>query len=239
MGIPAPATDKLRCLRLVHPQSKPIKHSSDGLLEQQAQRLKDQFNDAFWMPQEGYYAAALDGHKRQVDSIASNVGQCLWSGIIDESRAPLVVQRLMSSEMFSGWGVRTLSTEVARYNPISYHNGSVWPHDNSLVAAGMARYGFRQEARQIATAIIDAAVAFSDHRLPELFAGYLRRHHSFPVPYPEANVPQAWACGALIYLLETQLGVLPAGDRLLQEVPRASSSFSLAGVPYRGTRHVL
>ncbi|MEE8163737.1 MAG: amylo-alpha-1,6-glucosidase, partial [Anaerolineae bacterium] len=115
-------------------------------LERQAQNLKEQFNDAFWMPEHGYYALALDGRKRQVDSIASNPGQCLWSGIVDEDKAGSVVERLMAPDMFSGWGTRTLSTEMARYNPLSYHNGSLWPHDNSLIAMGMARYGFFREA---------------------------------------------------------------------------------------------
>ena len=208
-------------------------------LERQAQRLKEQFNEAFWMPDSGYFALALDGRKRQVDGIASNAGQCLWSNIVDQNKAANVVERLMAPDMFSGWGIRTLSTEMSRYNPVSYHNGSVWPHDNSLIAAGMARYGFTKEAHRVAFALIDAASAFRDHRLPELFAGYPRREHSFPVPYPSANVPQAWSCGAVIYLLETLLGVVPAGDRLLQEAPREGLSISLNGVSYRGSRRIL
>jgi glycogen debranching enzyme len=208
-------------------------------LERQAQQLKAQFNEAFWMPQEGFFALALDRHKRQVDSIASNVGHCLWSGIVDENKAARVVQRLMAPDMFSGWGVRTLSTEMARYNPLSYHNGSVWPHDNSLIAAGMARYGFTREANDVAWAIMDAAVAFPEHRLPELFAGYPRRECAFPVPYPAANAPQAWACGAVISLLETLLGVLPSGDRLLRETPLHGTFISLSDVRYRGSSYVL
>jgi glycogen debranching enzyme len=208
-------------------------------LERQAQQLKEQFNQAFWMSEQGYFALALDGQKRQVDSISSNPGQCLWSGIVEEDKADLVVRRLMAPDMFSGWGVRTLSTEMARYNPLSYHNGSVWPHDNSLIAAGMARYGFTREASEVAWAIFDAAVAFPEHRLPELFAGYPRREYSFPGPYPAANAPQAWACGAVIYLLETLLGVLPSGDRLMLEAPQEGISISLSGVPYRGSRRVL
>lgn len=207
-------------------------------LERQAQALKERFNDAFWMPGHDYYALALDGHKRQVDSIASNAGQCLWSGIVDDSKASSVVDRLMSPAMFSGWGIRTLSTEMARYNPLSYHNGSVWPHDNSLIAMGMSRYGFIQEANRVAIALVDAAATLPNHQVPELFAGYPRREYSFPVPYPAANVPQAWACGALIYLLETSLGLMPSGERLLQEAPREGLCVSLAGVPYRGSRRV-
>jgi glycogen debranching enzyme len=208
-------------------------------LERQAQRLKEQFNQAFWMPQQEYYALALDGRKRQVDSIASNAGQCLWSGVVDEEKAPKVVERLMAPDMFNGWGIRTLSAEMTRYNPLSYHNGSVWPHDNSLIIAGMARYGFSKEANQVAMALIDAAAAFAEHRLPELFGGYPRRAYSFPVPYPAANIPQAWACGAIIYSLETLLGVFPSGQRLLQEAPRERPYISLISVPYQGLRRVL
>ena len=208
-------------------------------LERQAEQLREHFNDAFWMPQHSYYAVALDGRKQQVDSIASNAGHCLWSGIVDGDKASSVVERLMAPDMFSGWGIRTLSTQMARYDPLSYHNGSVWPHDNSLIAGGMAGYGFTAEGSEVALALIDAAASFSPHRLPELFAGYPRREHSFPVPYPDANAPQAWASGAVIYVLETLLGVLPTGDRLLQEAPREGLSLSLSGVRYRGSRRVL
>jgi glycogen debranching enzyme len=208
-------------------------------LEHQAEQLKAQFNEAFWMPEQGYFALALDGRKRQVDSIASNAGQCLWSGIIESEKASQVVKRLMAPDLFSGWGIRTLSTEMTRYNPLSYHNGSVWPHDTSLITAGMSRYGFTTEAREVALALIDAGVAFPEHRLPELFAGYPRRELSFPVPYPAANAPQAWASGAVIFLLETFLGVLPAGERLLQEAQSEGLSVSLSGVIYRGSRRVL
>jgi glycogen debranching enzyme len=208
-------------------------------LEHQAEQLKAQFNEAFWMPEQGYFALALNGRKHRVNSIASNAGQCLWSGIIDSEKASQVVERLMAPDMFSGWGIRTLSTEMSQYNPLSYHNGSVWPHDTSLIAAGMGRYGFAKEAREVALALIDAAVAFPEHRLPELFAGYPRRELSFPVPYPSANCPQAWASGAVIYLLETLLRVLPVGERLLQEAQSEGLSMSLAGVTYRGSRWVL
>ena len=180
-------------------------------LQQEADELRERFEAAFWMPEEGFYALALDGQKRQVDSIASNPGHCLWSGIVSPKRARLVADRLMSPDMFSGWGIRTLSTEMARYHPLSYHNGSVWPHDNAIIAAGMAGYGFAKEAIRVALAIVDAAVAFPLHRVPELFAGYPRREYSFPVPYPEANAPQAWASGAIILLIETLLGLAQHG----------------------------
>ena len=204
-------------------------------LDREAETLKNRFNEAFWMPQKGYYAVALDGRKRQVDSITSNPGHCLWSGIVPEEKAGIVVERLLSPEMFSGWGIRTMSTEMVRYNPGSYHNGSVWPHDNSIIAAGMAQYGFFREANQVATALTEAAVALPNYRLPELFAGYPRREHSFPVSYTAANIPQAWASGAVIHLLETILGVIASGDRLLQEAPREGLTASLLGVRYRGT----
>ena len=209
-----------------------------GALEDEAQRLKDDFNRAFWMPEVGYYALALDGHKNQVDSVASNVGHCLWSGIVSEDKASAVVERLMAPDMFSGWGIRTLGTQAGRYNPLSYHNGSVWPHDTSIVAAGMARYGFTTEARELIFALFDAIAAFPGHRPPELFAGYPRGRHSMPVPYPDANVPQAWASGAVIYALEILLGLTPAGDRLLLEAQTDAAKLSLDGVRYRGHRLV-
>lgn len=136
----------------------------------EAAALKEKFNEAFWLPDHGYFAVALDGRKRPVDACASNMGQCLWQGIIDDDKVPLVAERLMSPEMFSGWGVRTLATDMGTYNPASYHNGSVWPHDNAIIAAGLMRYGFVEEAQRIATALLEAA-DYSDGRLPELFAG--------------------------------------------------------------------
>lgn len=186
-------------------------------LEREAEELRERFEAAFWMPHKRFYALALDGQKQQVDSITSNPGHCLWSGIVSPERARFVVERLMAPDMFSGWGIRTLSTDMVRYHPLSYHNGSVWPHDNAIIAAGMAAYGFAEEAARVAMAMVDAAVVFPSHRVPELFAGYPRREYSFPVPYPEANAPQAWASGAIIYLVEILLalertGALPAAD---------------------------
>ena len=128
----------------------------------------------------------------QVDACASNMGHCLWVGLVDDDKAPLVAERLMSPEMFSGWGVRTLASDMGAYNPASYHNGSVWPHDNAVIAAGLMRYGFVEEAQRIATALLDAA-DYSDGRLPELFCGFSREQYSEPVPYPTACSPQAWA----------------------------------------------
>jgi glycogen debranching enzyme len=206
-------------------------------LEAEAKSMREAFNGAFWMPKEGYFALALDGAKRQVDGIASNAGHLLWSGILDRDRAAAVVERLMAPDMFSGWGVRTLSTEMALYNPLSYHNGSIWPHDNSLIASGMAAYGFESEARLIATALVDASVRFQGSHLPELFGGYPRHEHSFPVPYPAANAPQAWACGAVIYFVETLLGAHVRGETLEMRPPSDRlTNLHLQGVPFRGVR---
>ncbi|WP_427005517.1 glycogen debranching N-terminal domain-containing protein [Pseudarthrobacter sp. H2] len=172
---------------------------ADGLTDRAAQ-LKKQFNEQFWMPGRGYYAIALDGHKRQVDACASNMGHCLWLGLMDEDKAPQVAERLMSPEMFSGWGVRTLASDMGAYNPASYHNGSVWPHDNAIIAAGLLRYGFVAEAQRIATALLEAA-EYSGGRLPELFCGFGRDQFAAPVPYPTACSPQAWAATTPILLV--------------------------------------
>ncbi|BCW48021.1 hypothetical protein StoSoilB13_03630 [Arthrobacter sp. StoSoilB13] len=163
-------------------------------------QLKKRFNEEFWMPERGYYAVALDGNKRQVDACASNMGHCLWLGLVDEDKAPSVVKHLMSPEMFSGWGVRTLATDMGAYNPASYHNGSVWPHDNAIIAAGLLRYGFVEEAQRISTALLEAA-EFSGGRLPELFCGFSRDQFAVPLPYPTACSPQAWAATTPILLV--------------------------------------
>jgi len=169
-------------------------------LTDEAAQLKRRFNEEFWMPDRGYFAIALDGKKRQVDACASNMGQCLWHGIVDEDKVPLVAERLMSPEMFSGWGVRTLASDMGAYNPASYHNGSVWPHDNAIIAAGLLRYGFVEEAQRIATALFEAA-DYTEGRLPELFCGFSRDQVPEPVPYPTACSPQAWAATTPIQLV--------------------------------------
>jgi glycogen debranching enzyme len=169
-----------------------------------AERLKKQFNEQFWLPDRGYYAIALDRYKQPVDACASNMGHCLWSGIVDEDKAPQVARRLMSPEMFSGWGVRTLATDMGAYNPVSYHNGSVWPHDNALIVAGLMRYGFVQEAQQLASALMEAA-EHTDNRLPELFCGFSRSECPEPLPYPTACSPQAWASATPVMLIRSLL----------------------------------
>ncbi|MDQ1060835.1 glycogen debranching enzyme [Arthrobacter globiformis] len=169
-----------------------------------AEQLKKQFNERFWLPDHGYYAVALDRDKRPVDACASNMGHCLWSGIVDEDKARQVADRLMSPEMFSGWGVRTLATDMGAYNPVSYHNGSVWPHDNALIVAGLMRYGFVPEAQRIATALMEAA-EYTNHRLPELFCGFSRSVCPEPLPYPTACSPQAWAATTPVMLMRSLL----------------------------------
>lgn len=205
-------------------------------LEQRADRLKARFNEAFWMPEHEYYAIALDGHEQPVDAISSNIGHCLWSGIVDKDKASAVAGRLMSEELFSGWGIRTLSEQMASYHPLSYHNGSVWPHDTVIAAAGLMGYGFKHEARVIINGLLQAAAAMPDHRLPELFAGYPRSLAPFPIPYPLANAPQAWAAGSVIYAVELLLSLRADGDSLVSDLPPASRPAGLHGVFYRGRR---
>jgi len=184
-------------------------HEQAAGWRERAARLKTAFHERFWMPDEGFYALALDRDKRQVDAVASNAGHCLWTGIVDDTAAGQVVERLVSPELFTGFGVRTLGTGNARYNPVSYHNGSVWPHDSVLAAAGMAAYGFAEEARRVIDGLIDAARAF-DGRLPELFCGFDRSDKALPVPYPTSCSPQAWAAAVPFEILRIALGLTPS-----------------------------
>jgi glycogen debranching enzyme len=175
-------------------------------MREKAAAMAARFNAAFWMEEEGTYAFGLDGHKRPIRSIVSNAGHCLWAGIVPPERAPRVVARLMAPDMFSGWGIRTLSTAHPAYNPFSYHNGSVWPHDNGFAATGMRRYGCHAEAARLAAGLWDAASFFALHQVPELFAGLPRGETGFPVQCLGANVPQAWAAGASLAMLDALLG---------------------------------
>ena len=188
-------------------------------LEREAEELYRRFNEDFWSEDRGgYYVVGLDGDKRRIDSMTSNIGHLLWSGIVPEERAGLVTGQLMSDAMFSGWGVRTLSTDDRGYNPIGYHIGTIWPHDNAIVALGLARAGFRDEANRIALAQLEAA-AFTGYRLPEAFAGFERWVSRFPVPYPTACSPQAWATAAPFVFVQAMLG-LEARDGELRLDPR-------------------
>jgi glycogen debranching enzyme len=178
-------------------------------LRGKAARLFQTFNDAFWDEEAGFYAYMLDGEKRKVMTVASNPGHLLWSGIVPPDRAARVMQRLMAPDMNSGWGIRTLSADHPAFNPYSYQNGSVWPHDNSLIALGFKRYGFSDEVAHVARAISDAASHFLLNQLPELYAGVQRSDGNFPVQYLGANVPQAWAAGSCFALLQAMLGIQP------------------------------
>jgi glycogen debranching enzyme len=178
-------------------------------LRAKAAGLFTRFNEDFWDEDSGFYAYALDGEKRRVLTVASNPGHCLWSGIVPPDRARRVVARLMAPDMWTGWGIRTLSANHIAYNPFSYQNGSVWPHDNGIIAAGFRRYGFITEAAQIARDISRAAGYFTFHQLPELYAGIQRSETNFPVQYLGANVPQAWAAGTAFVLVQVLLGLQP------------------------------
>ena len=203
-------------------------------LEGEAADLKRRFNRDFWLADRGYYALALDADGGQVDSLASNIGHLLWSGIVDTAKAKSVVGHLMGSRMYSGWGVRTLAEGEARYNPIGYHLGTVWPFDNSIIAWGLRRYGFKEEAARIAWDILDAATLF-DGRLPEAFGGYDRALTKYPVQYPTACSPQAWSTGAPLLLLRTVLGLEPIGDHLVVDaaLPDAIGELALLDIPGR------
>jgi glycogen debranching enzyme len=187
-------------------------------LERQAAHLRGCFQRDFWMPERGCHALALDGEKRQVDSLTSNIGHLLWSGLLDEDEAATTAERLLDEQLYSGWGVRTLGTREAGYNPLGYHTGTVWPHENSLIAAGLARYGHNEAARTIAVAMLRAAPYF-EHRLPEVFAGYPASVTSVPVAFPTASRPQAWAAGTPLLLLSTLLDLHPGCIDAEIEVP--------------------
>jgi glycogen debranching enzyme len=206
-------------------------------LERQAADLKRRFNRDFWVEDGEYFAIALDADGRQVDSLTSNNGHLLWSGILDKTKAKAVVQQLMSERLFSGWGVRTLAVGEGRYNPIGYHVGTIWPFDNSFIAWGLRRYGFKAEAAQVAAGILEAA-EFFDGRLPEAFGGYPRTMTKYPVQYPTACSPQAWSTGAPLLLLRTMLGLEPVGEHLLVDpaLPSTIGHVELLDLPGRWGR---
>jgi glycogen debranching enzyme len=208
-------------------------------LRAEAGDLRERFDRDFWMEDRGYYALALDGAGRRVDSLGSSAGHLLWSGIVPEERARTVAGRLMGEELFSGWGVRTMAEGEGGYDPGSYHNGSVWPHDNALIACGLRRYGFRAEANRVAGALLDAAPHF-DHRLPEAFAGYSRGEVREPVELPRSCSPQAWAAGTVVLLVRAMLGAEPDPEsrRLMLDpaLPGHASRLRLDGIPAFGER---
>jgi glycogen debranching enzyme len=176
-------------------------------LTRDAEALRARFEEAFWVEDQRFYAMALDADKKQADAIGSNAGQCLWSGIVSPGRARDVADRLLSPAMFSGWGIRTYAQGQPGFNPFGYHTGTVWPHDTSLAAAGLKRYGFQDEANRLVGQVFEAAQHFGEFRLPELFCGFDREKAPMPVPYPVACSPQAWSAGAAFMFLQTMLGL--------------------------------
>jgi glycogen debranching enzyme len=205
-------------------------------LEREAEELRRNFNEKFWTEARGgYYVLALDGEKNQVDSLCSNIGHLLWSGIVPAERVDAVVDALMAEELWSGWGVRTMSSGDAGYNPLAYHNGTVWPHDNSLIALGLARYARWPEAQRIVRRMLTASRHF-DYQLPEVFAGLPRSETSFPIAYPTAARPQAWAAATPVLLLQVLLGLQPDRRRHLLEtlapleLPSWAGKLRLSGI---------
>jgi glycogen debranching enzyme len=210
--------------------------------QDRAARLKREFNERFWLPDRGWFALGLDRDKRPIDALASNMGHCLWSGIVDDDKAEAVAERLLGPEMFTGWGVRTLATSMAAYNPMSYHNGSVWPHDNGIIVGGLMRYGFVEHAQRVAMGILDAAAA-CNHQLPELICGFDRAVYPRPVPYPTACAPQAWASATPLYLLRALIGAEPCVPRgvlaLDPALPDELGSLQVRGVSVGNMRVTL
>ncbi|HLH63215.1 MAG TPA: glycogen debranching N-terminal domain-containing protein [Ktedonobacteraceae bacterium] len=203
-------------------------------LEKEAAELKHRFNQDFWLADRQFFALAIDGDGRKVDSLTSNIGHLLWSGIVDQDKADAIVNHLMGPRLYSGWGVRTMAEGEGGYNPIGYHIGTVWPHDNSFIAMGLRRYGYRKEAARVAMDMLEAATYFKG-RLPEAFAGYRRDQTEFPVEYPTACSPQAWASGAPLLLLRAILGLEPVGNHLIVDpaIPSRLGKIELLDIPGR------
>lgn len=212
-------------------------------LRTDARLLKERFNRDFWLPERNFFAEALDGEKRRVDALTSNPGHLLWTGIANEDKARAVADTLLAPDLFSGWGVRTMATTEGGYNPVSYHNGSVWPHDNSLILAGLVRYGFTDHAARIVDGLLAALGQSPDHRLPELFAGYGRDQAHAPVQYPTACRPQAWASGSVFLALAAATGLELDGGSYHEDpfpypplLPTGLSEFRLTGLGASGHR---
>ena len=209
-------------------------------LESEAATLRERFDAAFWLPERGWYALGLDADKRPVDALASNMGHLLWSGIVPAERVAEVAAKLVSGPLWSGWGVRTLAADEPAFDPLEYHNGTVWPHDNSLIALGLAQSGRRAEAELVVRALLDCA-PFFEYRLPELFAGGERRRDEAPGVVPTSARPQAWAAGTPLLLLRAQLGLEPDPDARALRVtadtlPAWLEGFALDRVPAFGRR---
>jgi glycogen debranching enzyme len=217
-------------------------HETEKAFDLRAEQLKVAFNERYWLPDRGWFAVGLDRDKRPVDALTSNVGHCLWSGIVDDDKAEAVADHLLSPRMFTGWGIRTLASDMGAYNPISYHNGSVWPHDSALVAAGLMRYGLVEHAQRVAEAVLAAAACF-DGQLPELFTGLDRADFPAPVSYPTSCVPQAWASAAPLQALRTLLRFEPRLDEgrvhLDPVLPASIPRLQVADAPLAGARLTL
>lgn len=204
-------------------------------LREEARRLRRSFERVFWLEDERIVPLGRDGEGRPAAVMSSNVGQALWSGILDAERATAVRDALMDNDMFTGWGIRTLARSAAAYNPNGYHVGTLWPHDNAIIVAGLKRYGFYGEVNELATSLFDAATSFQSYRLPEVFGGQPRSPHQPPVPYPVACRPQAWAAGAMLQVLQAVLGLVADGPNrrlyiVQPELPHWLDNLYLAGV---------
>jgi glycogen debranching enzyme len=208
-------------------------------LRARAAELKAAFNRDFWLEDRGYLAMGLDRDKKPIDALASNMGHCLWTGILDADKADLVAKKLLSADMFSGWGIRTLAASMVGYNPISYHCGSVWPHDNAIIAAGLMRYGYVREAQRVIMAVVDAAMA-QGGRLPELYSGLERMEQPLVVPYPTASSPQAWAAASPLLMVRTLLRLDPWVPRgkvwLHPALPEQIGRLYVGRIPLAGAR---
>ena len=208
---------------------------------QRAHDLQVAFNRDFWVddPAGGYVALGLDCNKRPIDAVASNMGHCLWTGILDRDKAEAVARRLLADDMFTGWGIRTMASSMAAYNPLSYHCGSVWPHDTALIASGLMRYGFVDDALTVVTGLLQAA-ALQQSRLPELFSGLASTEVPFPVSYPSSCSPQAWAAAAPLLCLRTLLRLdpwVPHGTVSIDPVlPAGIHQLEVQGIPLAGQR---
>lgn len=215
--------------------------AADDLIRR-AERLKGSFLRDFWLERRGFLACALDGRKRVVDTVMSNPGHCLFTGILPEGYARRVVARLMQTDLFSGWGIRTMSIKEAAYNPMSYHNGTVWPHDNSIIGFGMRQAGEPGQLRRLVEALFEAVEFFDHARLPELFCGFTRRGRDGPVRYPIACEPQAWAAGSVFLLLRAMLGIECRGAEVCvrnPHLPRFLQTLRLENIRAGGGRAAL
>jgi glycogen debranching enzyme len=223
---------KVRCARLARTVWKD--RGLEQRLEGEAAQLKRRFNRDYWIDDRQYFALALDGDKKKVDALTSNIGHLLWSGIVEEDKIEACVHHLLGDRLFSGWGIRTMAEGDAGYNPIGYHVGTVWPHDNSIIAWGLRKAGHRKESAKVALSMLEASTYFRG-RLPEAFAGYPRALTGWPVEYPTACSPQAWATGAPLLLCRTLLGLEPVGEGLLVEpaMPGEIERIELLDIPGR------